>query len=149
MLSCNSDVEQFYKISHTGDLNVLPLIKPYRLFTPIPNKSVWHLDFQKEIKFEIKKSKKYLYESQVNVCHINIKNRIIYGHCMDQAYYPNYYFIIIPDKNIEKAFEFKEDWDNFLHERGVNSSELYDVLEVYTAFKKDYKTLPWYEQIKR
>jgi len=141
-ISCNVEIDSFYKTNRVEDINVLPLIKPYRLFTPIHDNTIWSLKFKNKVK------QKYGFEDQTNVCRINVVNRIIYGHCMEFQSYPNYYFVIIPDENIEKAFEFKNEWSLYLHEHGVNSDELYHVLNVYWDFKKDYRSLPWYDQIK-
>lgn len=142
MFSCNSDIERFYKTNHIEDIDVLPLIKPYRLWTPIPGKEVWHLEFRDSVK------DKYGYISQTNVCQINVINRIIFGHCSDVSYSPNFYFIIIPDKGFEKAFDSEQEWTAYLKTKGIDDEKLYGVLEVYNDFKKDHRSLPWYDQVK-
>lgn len=139
MQSCNSEVDGFYKISHVEDTDVLPLIKPYRLWSPISGYNDWHLDFMREV------NGRYGNISQTNVCKINVSNHIIYGQA---DYGPNFCFVIIPSEKIEKGFNNKEDWLSFLRAHGVNGNDLYDVLDVYNIFKRDYKKLPWIEQVK-
>jgi hypothetical protein len=142
LMSCSTDKDNFYKTNHTEDIDVLPLIKPYRLWSPIPGQSVWHLDFKGKVK------DKFGLGTQTNVCEINVVNRIIYGHCSERSQYPNFYFVIIPGENVEKAFDSKEAWTEYLREHQVDSEKLYDVLQVYNDFKKDYKSLPWLNQVK-
>ncbi|WP_162902844.1 hypothetical protein [Taibaiella koreensis] len=146
MLSCNSGVDDFYKTSHTEDIDVLPLIKPYRLWTPIANWPAWALDFKKPVSVDTD-----LHVSQMQVCEINVSNGIIYGHCAHQSSaMNNSYFVIVPDSNVEKIFGSREAWDTYLSARNANSDVLYDVNEVYTRFnEKGYKELPWNAGIKQ
>ncbi len=145
MLSCNSGIDGFYKTSHTEDIDVLPLIKPYRLWTPIPNKSTWALDFSKKVSVGTD-----LQISQMQVCQINVNNGIIYGHCAQQSQAMNHaYFVIIPGSHVEKIFESKYTWDAYLRAHNNNSDVLYDVNDVYARFnEKGYQELPWSKEIK-
>ncbi len=141
--SCNIFVDSFYKTSHEWDIDVLPLIKPYRLITPIPGSSHWTLNLTRDMYIE----GGYIY--QLNVCKVNIENRIIYGHCMPEDCFPNYYFVLIPDEDIEKGFILESEWAEYLKGRKVNSSKLHNVLTVYDQFNhSNCRSLPWYEQIK-
>ncbi len=141
MISCDSGVIGFYKQSHVEDIDVLPLIEPYKLWTPIPGSSTWFLDFKKEV---VRAAGNIF---QTNVCEVNVANHIIYGHCISLNAQPKGYFVVIPKENLEMMFQNKEEWDSFLKERNVNSNQLFDVLETYNAFNINYKTLPWYKEI--
>lgn len=143
MTSCSRGVDIFYKTSHVGDIDVLPLIKPYKLWSPIPGNQVWHLDFSQKV--AIKPGWEI---SQMQVCWINVTNRIVYGHCSDKLESANAaYFVVVPDKKIERIFLSKDDWLKYLAENGVHNENQLDVLEVYRGFKKDYRNLPWLSQV--
>lgn len=143
-MSCTLEIDRFYKVSHIEDRDVLPLIKPYFLWTPIPSQTLWHLDLKRPL--GIYPGNNW---AQCNACRINVVNRIIYGHCMPSPSNAEYYFAIAPDEDIEKVTKSMEEWDTFLKERNINSANLFDVLSVYKLFVKDYQKLPWYNQIKK
>lgn len=143
LVSCTQQPDRFYKTSHIEDIDVLPLIKPYKLWSPVPGVQVWHLDFSRKVAvkagWEI---------SQMQVCRINVANHIIYGHCADNMKSANAaYFVIVPDKKIEQIFLSKDDWEKYLSDNGLHSENQLDVLEVYNAFKNDYRSLPWLGQV--
>jgi hypothetical protein len=144
MLSCNSKVEKFYRTNHVEDIDVLPLIKPYRLWSPISGEVIWHLDFEGKVE-----PKPGWTISQMQVCKINVVKLVIFGHCINGYNSINAsYFVVLPKENIEKIFSSKEEWAAYLMTRGVDHEKLYDVHEVYNVFKKNYRSLPWYDQVK-
>ncbi len=144
MLSCNSNVEKFYRMNHVEDIDVLPLIQPYRLWSPISGKVVWHLDFKGKV--ELKPGWTI---SQMQVCKINVVKLVIFGHCVNGYNSINAsYFVILPEVNIERIFSSQEEWAAYLKAKDIDHEKLYDVLEVYNNFKRDYRSLPWYDQVK-
>jgi hypothetical protein len=136
---CSTDVERFYKISRDTDLWVLPLIKPYRLVNAVPGEQLWYLDLKRPLG---------VYEGsdwkQVTVDSINVVNRVIYG----SGYQPAYYFVIIPDRDVEKVFKNNAEWDVYLKGLNIDSKNLHPVLPTYEAFARNYSSLPWYTQVK-
>jgi len=140
MTSCNNDVENFYRTSRDSDLWVLPLIKPYRLINAEPNQTLWYLDLKRPL--GINPGSKW---KQVTVDKINVVNKVIYG----SGYDPAYYFVIVPDEDIEKVFKAQDEWNAYLKELGINGEDLRDVLTVYDAFNEDYRKLPWYDQVEK
>ena len=139
-LSCNDRTDSFYSTSHTEDIDILPLIKPYRLWSPIPDEHIWHLEFKGRVK------NGNGYYTQTNVCNINVLNNHIFGHCDSRDCYPNFYFVIVPDSNIEVSFENRPDWVAYLSSRHIDSVT-FDVLSTYNSFKRNRNNLPWLEEI--
>ncbi len=136
IMSCNSDIDQFYTVSHESDIDILPLIKPYKLWTPIPGHYNWFLDFKKQ-----EKGKKGYYHNQIVVWEVNVVNHIIYGFSGD-------YFVIIPEVGIEKMFKSKMEWSEYLKSKGITDNTMYDVNEIYNEFSLNYKKIPWYNEVK-
>lgn len=137
VLACNSDFDTFYARNKKEDLYILPLVKPYFLYSPIPGKSLWHLDFQTEVKDQ------FGAVDWTNVCEINVVDSVIFGHCVYREGSPNDYFAIVIREKIEIIFPSKEGWESFLKSKNISNFKTFDVLSTYSEFKNDYKSLPW------
>jgi len=141
ILSCGIKKDRFYTEVYTFDLQRMPLIKPYELITPRVSDSTtevhsWHLKlFQPQPKS---------YVHHLNISHVNVSKNIIYGHGQDgRTNFPNYWFIIIPNKNLEKTFNKEEEWKSYLTSVEINSDMTVSVWILFEQFKNN-STLPWY-----
>src|SRR5688572_19041321 len=124
--SCNMK-NSFYTEHTESDLYRIPLIKPYKLTQlyglnaerdDLDGKfNSWHLKL-----FFADKSKSW---SHVNVTDINVTNGLIYGHGKKTKFSPNDYFVIIPERRIEKIFKTEGEWKEFLLTEGIDSVVLY------------------------
>lgn len=138
--SCGSN--RFYDYYEVEDLWRFPLIYPYELKT-IRNASLsddynnWNLNF------------KYIKDippvssSGVHINKINVKDSIIYGY---GTIFPCFHFIINCKTGKEKIFTSVSEWERTLLNNNLDPQKLYDVFEVFYAFK-DNHILPWDDQI--
>ena len=140
-ISCGFKNTGFYSTDKYEDLYVIPLMKPYRLYSTGPLKVVpWMLFFRNHLK------PGELYgagaDDQMPVSLINIKRGIIYGYdTVDDK--SGRYFVIIPNKSFEKIFTNKEEWDVFLQHSNITNDTFYDPNIIYDKFKENNKSLPW------
>jgi len=62
---------------------------------------------------------------------------------MGETEFPNYWFVIIPDKKLEKTFKKENEWKEFLKSSGISEKDIFSVWVVFDQFK-NYSILPWY-----
>ena len=143
ILSCEIKSDRFYNEVYVADLQRIPLIKPYVLFNSRGSDSTsrsygWHLKlFQPQPESFV---------DHLNVSYINISKEIIYGHGQDgKTYFPNYWFAIVPSRQIEKTFKKEREWKDFLSSMGINSVSVVSVWILFDQFKK-HSILPWINQ---
>ncbi len=131
--------DPFYTIYAREDLIRIPLIKPYELLTvaeasPADEFYSWNLSFQ----FDDAQGR----TNKINATYINVSRGVIYGHGKDLPAAPNDWFVIIPDKKIEKIFEDRVSWNACLRENHVLGDSLRKIWPVFYAFR-DKGALPW------
>ena len=144
LVSCSNPRTEWYEVTGCEDLRVIRLIKPYQLFTSIPEDSTWFLSFVNNGELD---ECGINYDYQMNVSSINVKSDIICGYSDEYSDY----VVVIPSKKIEKRFSKKNEWLLYLKEINQSIDTFYRPDKVYKILKggpENYKALPWYNQIK-
>ena len=144
LVSCSNQKAEWYGLTHCGDLTLIPLIKPYQLFTSDATDSIWLFSFVNSGKLDECDIND---EHHIAVSWINVKNDIIYGYC---DYFSDY-FVVIPRKKVEKRFNKKNEWLLYLKEIHQETGTFYRPDKLYKILEsgpEKYKELPWYNQIK-
>ena len=153
-MSCSNPNKEWYEENSCEDLNLIPLIKPYRLFTVGSgnDRLGWFITFMNNGKVDECGNN---LNSQMNVKRVSVKGDIIYGYCEDYSEY----FVIKPKEKIEKMFDNKSDWVLYLKTINQDTCTLYDPDGLYTLYNEGstarhgsahghYRALPWYNDIK-
>jgi len=142
LLCCNSK-DSFYKGYREEDLFRMPLHKPYQLI------HIYLTDIEQGPKFHWWALKLHYADKNgidypsVSATHINVVSGIIYGYNPASGGYPSSWFVIIPEKKIEKEFkQNKEEWEAYLKAHGIDTIKLYPVWETFMEFKEK-GILPW------
>ena len=149
LVSCSNPRTEWYEVTGCSDLSLIPLIKPYQLFTSVADDSIWFFSFVNNGKLDGCGNN---YDNQMPVSWINVKSDIIYGYS-DKF---SDYFVVIPSRKIEKKFSKKNEWLLYLNEIHQDTDTFYRPDRLYKNFDSDhsifgrgkYKALPWYNQIK-
>ena len=144
LASCSNPRTEWYEVTGCADLRVIRLIKPYQLFTPFPEDSIWFLSFVNNGQLDECGIND---EHHLSVAWINVKSDIIYGYSDEFSEY----FVVIPSKKIEKQFRKKNEWLIYLKEIHQDIDTFYRPDKVDKILKRcseNYKALPWYNQIK-
>lgn len=143
-LSCNNSEERFNRDFSEGDLYRIPLMYPYELIRvkglekDMGATNSWDLNFHYNGDAESPG-----FSKGVSVSEINVSNGVIFGYDYSAADYPAVWFVIIPDKRIEKVFKGKkEGWTTFLRQNSISQIELFPVWDIFDQFR-DYSKLPW------
>ena len=130
--------DKFYTTTTSSwDASRIPLLKPYEMLK-LNGTQEWTMNL-----FEIP-------SSVSNVEEINIYRNIILIHAGET--YCNYakvhegWFIIIPEKHIEKGFDKKEDFKKYLSSLKIENPRLYSIDKVLEKFKKNTK-IDWQDSI--
>ena len=144
LVSCSNPRTEWYAAISCGDVGLIPLIKPYQLFTAYATDSVWGFSFVNNGQLD---ECGVNHEDQMTVSWINVKSDIIYGYSDEYLSY----FVVIPSRKIEKKFDKKNEWLLYLKEINQSIDTFYRPDKVYKILKggpENYKALPWYNQIK-
>jgi len=147
LCSCQRAVDSFYRQSRCEDMYVIPLIKPYGLYaTSDAAGAPWLIFFRNNVQPDA------LYgdgaNDQVPVSRFNVQNGVIYGYEVYEDR-ESLFFAVIADRKVEKLFSTRAEWARFLDMNHVHHDTLYEPHLLYTYFKEDFKSLPWYSQIHR
>jgi hypothetical protein len=125
----NSVKDKFYTDRGSWDAARIPLIKPYELLR-LNGSEEWTMNLEAP-------------GSVSNIKEINVSGNVIVIHA-GQTYCNNIevseaWFIIIPNKHIEKGFDNIQDFDKHLASLGNKDRKLHDVKKVYEVFNSKGK----------
>ncbi|QHS54791.1 hypothetical protein GWR56_04230 [Mucilaginibacter sp. 14171R-50] len=138
------DVDEFYTQKGGFDFARIPLIKPYEAVVPATGNEYWLIHSVTDtLLFSIPGVK------QLSVS----DNKMIFVHGVNTAInYQNVkegWFVLMPAKNLVKAFLKHENYLNWLHDHGIEKEpHLIDPDNIYRYFK-NHDTIDWQEINKR
>lgn len=126
--------DKFYSNkSSSWDASRIPLIKPYEMLK-LNGSNEWTMNLVD------------IPGSVSNIKEVNVLQNIIVIHAgetyCNNAKVQEAWFIIIPEKHIEKGFEKKEDFDKYLSSLQVIEPKLYNVDKISEDFNKS-KKIDW------
>lgn len=130
----NNMEDEFYsKKNSSWDASRIPLIKPYEMLE-LNGSDEWIMNLVETP------------GSVSNIKEINVLQNVIFIHS-GETYCNNKkvqeaWFIIIPEKHIERGFEKKEDYDKYLSSLQLNEPKLYNVEKASEDFNKR-KGIDW------
>lgn len=125
--------DNFYTDKGSWDASRIPLIKPYELLK-LNGTQEWIMNLEAP-------------GSVTNIKEINVIKDIIVIHA-GQTYcnnveVPEAWFVIVPDKHIEKGFDSKPNFNKYLRALGHNNEELQNVEKVFQIFNSQGK-IDWH-----
>ena len=122
----------FYERSGGWDYARIPLKKPYELMK-LKNRPGWDMNLHAMT----------LQSSISNVTGVNIIEGLIVLHSSGNTFLrgvevPQAWFVIIPEKEIEKGFDKKEEFTSYLTSMSINRPEFHNPDSVYQSFIKKW-----------
>ncbi len=144
----------FYENYRTYDAAYLPLIEPYKavkifgIIGNTNNKHEWGID----LIVPPDKKKLYYYLYIYDVTKIAVENKIIMAYSPDSISLSAddkhvgqkvlFWFVIVPDQNVETGFETEEEFLTYIHTLGIGSPLWVEPDVAYKQFLKT-KCLDW------
>ncbi len=139
----NKNKDPFYIEDAGYDYIRFPLIKPYEVWS-LDKGKIWFIKPNFTPK-DLRNATAIFGIKKMNC----LNNKIIISYCEKEAIvggvkYPKAWFVIIPEKNINKGFTKEEDFIEYLKEQGIKKEQISwsTPEELFGQFSDTY-CLPW------